>query len=101
MMLVQVPSSSFPGIFPRLLASLSANTLLHLFQNPCMEFLEHWRQLESAMENFKFKEEQSRKQFLDEGRLPSPHPPTGRGWPVPLNPGTGGLFKILTPGSLR
>ena len=33
---------------------------VHLFQKSCMEFLEHWKQLEKAMENFKFKEDKSK-----------------------------------------
>lgn len=60
-----------------------------------MEFLEHWRQLEIAMENFKFKKDQSRTQLPGEGRLPCPSKFSGRGRPVPLC--SGGLSKILMP----
>jgi len=76
-----------------------------------MEFLEHWRQLEIAMENFKFKKDQSRTQLPGEGRPPSPSQVfspeqiwtpgrpvpkfSGRGRPVPLS--SGELSKILTP----
>ena len=44
-----------------------------------MEFLEHWGQLEIAMENFKFKKDQSRPHFPGEGRPPSPSKSSGRG----------------------